>query len=490
MWNIKNGKNFYLIFSVMGLLVSLSVCIFMFFQFDNLLKDNYYGTLKSVVTTIEKQIPALHNVERLKQGYKRDEDWFWDTAQNLNSLAVSFNLAYIYVIEKVNGEYIFRISSAVSREYHPEWLDGPVWGNSDSPPEVDQAWETQKLTVSPKPFVDEWGTLVSAYLPIVTNGKTVALLGADYNIRYVKSLENRILIFLIIAFLLSAILTCALAYVGSRSVLITIEEREKTTREAVERQMEIEKLMNALKKSSEARTAFLADISSSMADPINHIIRLSSMLSKYTEITEDYKKNMDTINNEGMNLYTVINDILDILKIESGKLKYNPVKYNLPKFINDITTSYLIYTEDKPLQYKLIVDDKLHENLIGDELRIKQICHHLLANAFKYTNTGSITINITSKLKNDYVLLIIKIIDTGVGMTENKIHNIFTNYGRGSGKLGLFLCKQLAEIMKGTLTATSEQGKGSVFTLSVPQRIVSDVTIGPETAKKLADFKE
>ena len=253
--------------------------------------------------------------------------------------------------------------------------------------------------------------------------------------------------------------------------------------------MEIERLMDALKKSSEARTAFLSDISSSMADPINHIIRLSSLLSKYTEITEDHQKNLEIINDEGMKLFTVINDVLDILNIEAGKLKFKPVKYNLPKLISDITCAYLIHTKDKPIQYKLVIDDKLPINLAGDELRIKQICHHLITNAFNYTNTGSVTVNITGKLKNEHVLLVIKIIDTGIGMAQTKLDNIFADYGQGTGKLGLFLCKQLAEIMKGTLSVISERGKGSTFTLCVPQKVLSNETIGPDTAKKLAAFK-
>jgi len=488
MWNIKNGKNFYLIFSVMGLVISLTVCSIMYFQFHGIVQKSYFGELANIAKMIEKQYPAIYDIDRMKKGLLNNEDWVWYIHRKWEEIVETFGLAYIYYIERSPKGYVEILDISFTREMDISWLGAAVW-EGPTPAGVDEAWDTQKLTFPPHPAVNEWGVLVSAFLPIVKDGKTIGILGVDYDISYVNSLERRVLALLILSFVVSAALTGGLAYVGARSVLVTIEEREKTTREAVERQMEVERLMNALKKSSEARTAFLADISGSMADPINHIIRLSSMLSKYTEITDDYKKNMEMINDEGMNLYTVINDILDVLKIESGKLKFNPVKYHLPKFINEITTAYLIHTEDKPLQYKLVVDDKLPESLVGDELRIKQICHHLLSNAFKYTHTGSITINISSKVKNEFVMLIIKIIDTGVGMTENKINNIFTNYGHGSGKLGLFLCKQLAEIMKGTLTVASEQGKGSVFTLCVPQKPVSAETIGTETAKKLAAFK-
>jgi signal transduction histidine kinase len=296
-------------------------------------------------------------------------------------------------------------------------------------------------------------------------------------------------ILLIISFIVSVILAGALVFFGSRSVFISIEEREKVTREAIERKMEIERLMDALKKSTEARTAFLSDISGSMADPINNIIRLSSLLSKYTEITEDHHKNMDTINDEGMKLFTVINDILDILNIEAGKLKFKPVKYNLPKLISDITIPFLVHTKDKPIKYRLVVDEHLPVNLAGDELRIKQITHHLITNAFNFTQRGTITVDVTSKSKGEHIMLIIKVIDTGIGMTESKMDSIFADYGQGTGKLGLFLCRQLAEIMKGSLSVISERDKGSMFTLSVPQKLLSHEAIGHETAKELAAFK-
>jgi signal transduction histidine kinase len=491
MFNVKKGKNFYLVFSVVGLLISLSVCTMMFFQFHNFTEDSYFSTLKNVAVMVEELYPVIYDIDSMKKGFIDNEDWIWDIHSEWVKILNAHGLAYIYYGERApNMEYLEIMDTYYTRDMDIDWLGSEIWEDDPIPQGIDEAWDTQKITFSPKPSVEEqWGIVVSVYFPVVKDGQTIGILGVDYDITYVNALRNRILILLIISFAASAVLTVILAFVGSRSVLVTIEEREKTTREAVERQMEIERLMDALKKSSEARTAFLSDISSSMADPINHIIRLSSLLSKYTEITEDHQKNLEIINDEGMKLFTVINDVLDILNIEAGKLKFKPVKYNLPKLISDITCAYLIHTKDKPIQYKLVIDDKLPINLAGDELRIKQICHHLITNAFNYTNTGSVTVNITGKLKNEHVLLVIKIIDTGIGMAETKLDNIFADYGQGTGKLGLFLCKQLAEIMKGTLSVTSERGKGSTFTLCVPQKVLSNETIGPDTAKKLVAFK-
>jgi len=490
MERVKKGRNFYLVFSVVGLLISLSVCTMMFFQFSDFTEDSYFSTLKNVGIMVEELYPVIYDIDSMKKGFLNDEDWIWDIHDEWVAILEAFDLAYIYYAERVGAEYLEIMDTYYTREMESDWIGSEVWGDDPIPDGIDEAWDTQKITFSPHPSVEEqWGVVVSAYLPVVQDGRTIGILGVDYDISYINTLKNRVLLFLIISFAASAALTGVLALIASRSVVVTIEEREKITREAIERQMEIEKLMEALKESSEARTTFLSGISSSMADPINHIIRLSSLLSKYTEIPEDHQKHLEVINDEGMKLFTVINDILDILNIEAGKLKFKPVKYHLPKLISDITSIYLVYTKDKPIEYKLVIDDKLPENLVGDALRIKQICHHIINNAFKYTHKGSITVTITSKRKDEYVWLIIKIIDTGVGMEEDKLNSIFANYGQGTGKLGLFLCKQLAEIMKGTLTVTSEHGNGSVFTLCVPQKLSSHETIAPDTIKKLVAFK-
>jgi len=488
---MKSAKNFYLIFSVMGLVISLSVCTLMYFQFRNFTKNSYFATLENVAKLVEKKYPIIYDVDAMKQAFLDNEDWIWDIHDEWTDILNAFGLAYIYYTERSpTGEFLEIMDTYYTKDMDIEWLGSEIWADDPVPPSIEKAWITQKTTFSPRPSVEEqWGVVESVYHPIIKNGQTIGILGVDYDISYINSLQRHVLIFLITSFAVSAVLTGVLAFIGSRTVLITIEEREKTTREALERKTEIEKLMNTVKEASETRTAFLSNISNAMANPINNIIRLSSLLSKYTEITEEHHRNLELINDEGLKLYNVINDIVDILKIEAGKLKINLVKYKLPKFIYDITSPYSLLTENKKIQYKLVLDDSLPVDPIGDELRIRQICHHLLTNAFKYTEEGSITVNISSKWKNDFALLVIKITDTGVGITENKLSNIFVNYGQGTGGLGLFICKQLAEMMKGTLTVTSERGKGSSFTLSVPQKLSSNEKIGPDTIKKLLAFK-
>jgi len=495
----KLRKNFYFLFIVLGLLVSLSVCTVMYIQFKNHVKATYFETLGNVAKMLEQQYPIVYDLDRIKQGVINDEDWFWELHRRWVSIVEAFDLAYIYIIEKnADNKFVFVIDTYFPRNYESEWLGTPVWKDTETPVGVDEAWESQEIHYSPFPsHEDYWGILVSALLPIVVNGETVGLLGVDYDISYVNSAERHVFFLLLLSFAASVIMTALLAFIGSRSVIISIEEREHAAREANERRLEIESLMGALKNASASRNAFLSKISKEMSDPINNIIRISTLISGKEDISQEMQEHLEKINEAGTMLYDVINNIMDILKIEAGELKINNVKYKLPELISGITSQYDLLAENTPIDYKLILEDKLPALLGGDALRIRLICHHLISNAFRYTTSGAITVTVTCKRQKDYAWLIIKVSDTGIGIAEEDLEHIFAGFDKidaeekfrkGGSGLGLYISKKLVDLMKGTLKITSELGKGSVFTLCVPQKIMSEEIINHHSSKKLMNF--
>ncbi|MDR0290553.1 MAG: HAMP domain-containing histidine kinase [Treponema sp.] len=491
--------NFFLVFAGVGLLISFGVCSLMYLQFRSHVKASYFDTLGRVAIMIEKKYPILHDIDTVTFGYEQDEDWFWEASAELATIVDAFNLAYIYLIVKDKGGdgYTFKMSSLLSRNYHPEWIGTQVW-EGPIPPEVTKAFVTQKLAVSPRPWVDEWGTLVSAIMPIVTDGKTVALLGVDYNIAYVNALHRRLFIFLVIAFAASAVLTGLLAFFGSRQVLVPVDQMEKTTHEAEERQKEIGNLMKALKTASISRSSFLANLSTEMSNPIHSIINCSSLMMKDKEIIDKQRKNLELITDSGISLLNLINDILDLSKLEAGELKLHTVEYKLANLVNEISSHYMMIVENKPIRLVVDVDEKLPMKLVGDRALIRHLCFNLMDNAFKHTAEGSITFGITCKPEPDYIWLIIKVVDTGAGMSEEELNSLFVDYGKidivakyraGGTGLGLIIANRMVKLMKGKITATSKQGKGSVFTLCLPQKTASSQTLGPELAQKLKRFQ-
>ena len=415
----KIRKNMYFfLFIGLGLLVSLSVCTVMYLQFRSHIKSSNFSTLGNVAHMVEKQYPALYEKDALKRGYLNNEDWVWDMHEKWEEIVSAFGLAYIYYIEKdANGNFVFITDTYFKRDEGSGWLGTPVWSDNIVPAGVHEAWDTQQIQFSPFPsYEKDWGILVSALLPIVINGETVGLLGVDYDISFVNALERRVFTLLILSFAASFIITAFLAFFASRTVIVSIEEREKATHEANERRKEIESLMGALKATSDSRNAFLSKISREMTDPISNIIRISSLISGKEEVSKDMQQNLDLINESGTVLYDVINNIMDVLKIEAGELKINNIRYELPDLISDVTSHYTSFSNStssggtvtegtssggtikegtftgstssggisskEEISYKLALGERLPIHLGGDVIRIRLICHHLISNAF------------------------------------------------------------------------------------------------------------
>jgi signal transduction histidine kinase/DNA-binding response OmpR family regulator len=250
--------------------------------------------------------------------------------------------------------------------------------------------------------------------------------------------------------------------------------------------------------STEAKADFLANMSHEMRTPLNAIIGLSELTLDGGGLGNEEYNNLERVYNSGMTLLSLINDILDISKIEAGKFELVPVDYDTPSLINDTTTLNIVRIGSKPIDFTLDIDENLPNRLIGDELRIKQIFNNLLSNAFKYTHDGTVEWKITSERDGDDVWLVSSVTDSGIGMRKEDMGKIFGNYNQldtarnrkiqGTG-LGLAITKQLVEMMDGEITAESEYGKGTTFTVRLKQGYVGEQVIGADLVRNLKSFQ-
>ena len=260
------------------------------------------------------------------------------------------------------------------------------------------------------------------------------------------------------------------------------------------------KLQRALldtRKANNAKSDFLANMSHEMRTPLNAIIGLTWLSLENNRLDKDTMLNLEKIHNAGTTLLGLVNEILDISKIESGKLELIPIDYNVASLINDTITQNLLRIGDKPIELKLHINKNLYEDLYGDELRLKQIVNNLLSNAIKYSSEGDVEFTVDCERDGDIVWLTIKVKDTGQGIKPEDIGKLFDNYAQldtkanrkieGSG-LGLPITKKLCELMEGTIKVESEYGKGSTFTVRLKQKFVSDAVIGPEVVASLSRF--
>jgi signal transduction histidine kinase/CheY-like chemotaxis protein len=261
---------------------------------------------------------------------------------------------------------------------------------------------------------------------------------------------------------------------------------------------EVEKQKRIAEAASIAKSSFLAMMSHEIRTPMNAIIGISQIQLMKQNLPEDIADALTRIRVSGNGLLGIINDILDISKIESGKLEINPIDYDLPSLINDAVQLNIVRIASKPIELLLEIDPRLYANMRGDELRIKQILNNILSNAFKYTEKGSVIFAVSCAREGDAVWLTFRVADTGQGMSEENVKTLFDEYSRfnesanrsieGTG-LGMNITGKLVSLMNGEIKAESELGKGSTFTVTIEQGYLDDVVIGEELAEKLRLFE-
>ncbi|MCL2035137.1 MAG: ATP-binding protein, partial [Oscillospiraceae bacterium] len=244
-------------------------------------------------------------------------------------------------------------------------------------------------------------------------------------------------------------------------------------------------------QSSRYKSAFLANMSHEIRTPMNAILGITEMQLQNEALLPQTEEALGKIYESGNLLLNIINDILDLSKIEAGKLEVLPVKYDIPSLINDVVQLTSLRYESKPLKFNLELDKDTPINLIGDELRIKQVLNNILSNAFKYTEKGTVSLSVFPEAQKDdgKVVIVFRIGDTGQGMTPEQLGTLFDEYTRfnieanrttiGTG-LGMGITKRLLDLMDGEIFVESEVGKGSVFTVRIPQKRVDQAVCGPE----------
>lgn len=237
----------------------------------------------------------------------------------------------------------------------------------------------------------------------------------------------------------------------------------------------------------EAQAKFLANMSHEIRTPINAVIGMNEMILRESKDKEilDYAGNIKSASNM---LLRLISNILDFSKIESGQLELAENKYDVTSMIRDEKLILDTRASEKQLSVMLNISPDIPSKLYGDELRIKQVVTNLISNAVKYTNEGTIELSVGfNYVDADNIKLKISVIDTGIGIKKEDMSQLFDNFKRfdldknrniqGTG-LGLSIVKQLVDLMNGNIDVYSEYGKGSKFTITIPQKVMDRRPIG------------
>lgn len=239
---------------------------------------------------------------------------------------------------------------------------------------------------------------------------------------------------------------------------------------------------DAAVKANQAKSDFLSSMSHEIRTPLNAICGFSNSLLENDGVSEEAKVDVKNIIMASDSLLDLVNGILDISKIEANKLEIIETNYNFYKIFDELVLLTKARIGDKPLEFKYNYDESIPKYLYGDGMRVKQVILNLLTNSVKYTKEGFVEFRVRSVIKDNIVRLIISVEDSGIGIKQENIEKLFTKFERlgvekettteGTG-LGLAITKKLVEMMGGKVSVQSIYGQGSLFTLSIDQKIVS-----------------
>jgi len=254
---------------------------------------------------------------------------------------------------------------------------------------------------------------------------------------------------------------------------------------------EVEQEKQNADAANRAKTEFLASMSHEIRTPINAVLGMDEMILRECKDSTIKEYAMD-IRTAGNTLLTIINDILDLNKIESGKMEIVPVTYDVSGMVYDISNMIKMKAEDKKLSFKVSVSSDIPAKLYGDDVRIRQILMNLLTNAVKYTQSGEVCLRVDLKQKEEeavgkVAILHVEVEDTGIGIKAEDMGKLFSKFERieiernrnieGTG-LGMPITMKLLSLMGTELKVESEYGKGSVFSFDLKQKIVEETPIG------------
>ena len=408
------------------------------------------------------ELAAMVRPEEI-EAYRAPEDIHLPSYRRLQDRLIAFardrGLVYAYYLRPIDREmFQYIIDNDLEPATHVG-LESPPSPCEDEPG-VLGALEGKAFAGWVRDRTGPWEGFVSAYAPVIgEGGKVVAVAGVDLADTPITSARLH-LAFLTGLQLLAAILVTA-------SGLLSILWYRRQCRLAME--------------ANQTKSVFLARISHEIRTPMNAIIGVAELLSRLgPQLPAKARTYVSNVRQAGGNLLSILNDVLDLAKIESGKFEIVEAPYSLSLVLSDVINICGIWLIEKPVRFEVNADASIPDRLVGDATRVRQVALNLLSNAVKYTESGHISLDVGGERQGGRLALSIKVSDTGIGIKPEDMGGLFQEFVRldkrsnksvqGTG-LGLAIVRNLCQLMGGDVRVQSRFGHGSQFQAEFPQKI-------------------
>lgn len=452
---LKTYTILFIAFIIMFLIFSIFVYNFTSKTMKEQVSNQCLGISISVAEFLEEDIEGY---KEFSNTLDTDSEYYKKTKKLLEDIRYqNENIAFLYTEKKVSDDEIMYILDA---EYEDAELFSPP-GTIDKMITTNrEAFEHETIYAGKEFEGNQYGKLLNSYAPIHdTNGEVVGMVGVDIS----ADQYRKIVLVQVATLLVSLALFIIIILLLGRYILRI--HREKIVSD----------------EGSRSKTNFLATMSHEIRTPMNAITGMTELILR-ENLTPKVRDQALNIRQASHNLLSIINDTLDITKIESGKMEITESNYFFSSMINDVINVIRMRISSKPILFTAYIDPSMPNNLIGDELRVRQILMNVLSNAVKYTEEGRVSIHVSyeDNPDDDSILLTIKISDTGIGIKKEDLEKLFGEFVQfdtiknknieGTG-LGLAITHHLCTLMDGEIKVESAYGEGSIFTVTLPQKV-------------------
>lgn len=478
-----------LLIGVLGFIAVLVSSYALYFYALHAVKDDIEGYLTSIAHAAAAQIDGDLHPSFISKKQETSKSYLNQIAKMAEVKKLFPDVQYIYTCIQKEGKVYFILDPTPPGILTEDGVEAKShimdsYDEADEIPELLEALNNHHITIISQPYTDRWGTFVTSYVPFFNSKQEfVGIVAVDLDAKDYAAKIARIRHAEIACILIGFSLSCLISLLLFRqnikiknitdSLAVRSFELERSNKELV-------RITAAAEAATKAKTDFLANMSHEIRTPMNGILGMTSLLLE-TELNEEQRQWATVVKKSGNILLEIINDILDLSKIEAGCMTLEKRSFNVHEGINDTVQLLQIRAKEKHIGLQTAYHLSGSQLVIGDEVRIRQVVMNLLSNAIKFTENGyvKLSLTLTPSPDNTHTTVYCEVEDTGIGIPEDKLESIFEKFTQaeesttrkfGGTGLGLSICQKLVAMMGGTIGVKSILGLGTTFyfTLTLP----------------------